>query len=76
MYSVYLSSYIKLYIKWILLDYYEKIMPDYFVIISCYSQEALKHPSCYRLYITKVDKDFDCDVHFPDYDETLFKETR
>lgn len=36
---------------------------------------ALKHPSCYRLYITKVDKDFDCDVHFPDYDETLFKET-
>ena len=51
-------------------------MPDYFVIILCYSQEALKHPSCYRLYITKVDKDFDCDVHFPDYDETLFKETR
>lgn len=47
-----------------------------FVIILCYSQEALKHPSCYRLYITKVDKDFDCDVHFPDYDESLFKETR
>lgn len=47
-----------------------------FVIILCYSQEALKHPSCYRLYITKVDKDFDCDVHFPDYDETLFKEAR
>ena len=47
-----------------------------FVIILCYSQEALKHPSCYRLYITKVDTDFDCDVHFPDYDETLFKETR
>lgn len=47
-----------------------------FVIMLCYSQEALKHPSCYRLYITKVDKDFDCDVHFPDYDETLFKETR
>lgn len=47
-----------------------------FVIILCYSQEALKHPSCYHLYITKVDKDFDCDVHFPDYDETLFKETR
>lgn len=47
-----------------------------FVIILCYSQEALKHPSCYRLYITKVGKDFDCDVHFPDYDETLFKETR
>ena len=47
-----------------------------FVIILCYSQEAVKHPSCYRLYITKVDKDFDCDVHFPDYDETLFKETR
>lgn len=47
-----------------------------FVIILCYSQEALKHPSCYRLFITKVDKDFDCDVHFPDYDETLFKETR
>lgn len=47
-----------------------------FVIILCYSQEALKHLSCYRLYITKVDKDFDCDVHFPDYDETLFKETR
>ena len=47
-----------------------------FAIILCYSQEALKHPSCYRLYITKVDKDFDCDVHFPAYDETLFKETR
>ena len=27
-YSVYLSSYIKLYIKWILL-YFERIMPDY-----------------------------------------------
>ncbi|KAJ7393968.1 hypothetical protein OS493_003639 [Desmophyllum pertusum] len=37
-------------------------------------KEALQHPGAHRLYITHVLKDFECDVHFPDYDKTVFKE--
>ncbi|KAL9985504.1 hypothetical protein ACROYT_G007918 [Oculina patagonica] len=36
-------------------------------------REALKHPGAHRLYVTRVFKDFDCDVHFPDFDKTVFK---
>ena len=36
----------------------------------------MKHPACYRLYITHVYKDFQCDVYFPEFDKTVFKETR
>lgn len=39
-------------------------------------QEALQHPGAHRLYITHVLKDFDCDVHFPDFDKNIFKEIR
>lgn len=39
-------------------------------------QEALQHPGAHRLYITHVLKDFDCDVHFPDFDKSVFKEIR
>lgn len=37
-------------------------------------KEALQHPDAHRLYITHVFKDFDCDVHFPDFDKNVFKE--
>ena len=39
-------------------------------------QEAMEHPGCYRLYITHVYKDYECDVHFPTFDKNVFKETR
>ena len=39
-------------------------------------QEALQHSGAHRLYITHVFKDFDCDVHFPDFDKNVFKEIR
>ncbi|XP_058944448.1 dihydrofolate reductase [Pocillopora verrucosa] len=38
-------------------------------------KEALQHPAAHRLYITHVLKDFDCDVHFPEFDKTVFRET-
>jgi len=38
-------------------------------------KEALIHPDCYRLYVTHVNEDFKCDVHFPEFDKTVFKET-
>jgi len=37
-------------------------------------KEALEHPSAHRLYITHVLEDFNCDVHFPDFDKNVFKE--
>lgn len=39
-------------------------------------QEALKHRGAHHLYITHVFKDFECDVHFPDFDKNVFKEIR
>ena len=34
------------------------------------------HQGAYRLYITHVFEDFECDVHFPDFDKNVFKEIR
>ena len=30
--------------------------------------EALRHPGCTRLYVTKIQKAFDCDVFFPEFE--------
>lgn len=35
-------------------------------------KEALAHPKCRTLYITRIDKSYDCDTFFGDYSE-LFK---
>jgi len=37
-------------------------------------REALKHPNCYRVYLTKIDAEFECDTFFPEIDTQTFKE--
>ena len=36
----------------------------------------MQHAGAHRLYVTHVLEDFVCDVHFPNFDKTIFKETR
>ncbi|XP_029289979.1 dihydrofolate reductase [Cottoperca gobio] len=36
-------------------------------------KEALEHPWCDLIYLTKVMADFDCNVFFPEFDRGLFK---
>lgn len=36
-------------------------------------QEALRLPQCKRIYLTKIDKEFQCDTFFPEIDETIYK---
>lgn len=36
-------------------------------------QEALDSPFCDRLYITKVEQDFECDVFWPGFNEDQYK---
>ncbi|MFZ5390924.1 MAG: dihydrofolate reductase [Patescibacteria group bacterium] len=36
---------------------------------------AIKQPSCTKLYLTRIDKEFDCDVFFPKVDENVFVES-
>ncbi len=31
--------------------------------------EALRHPDCARLYVTRIQKTFDCDVFFPEFEQ-------
>lgn len=38
-------------------------------------EEALRLPQCKRVYLTKIDKDYECDTFFPDLDETIYKLT-
>lgn len=35
--------------------------------------EAIKHPECKTIYLTRIDQSFDCDAFFPTIDETIFK---
>ena len=35
---------------------------------------ALESPHCYRLYLTHIHADIDCDTFFPEYDSNQFKE--
>lgn len=38
-------------------------------------EEALRLPQCKRIYLTKIDKEFECDTFFPEVDETIYKPT-
>lgn len=37
-------------------------------------RESLKHPYCHRVYLTKIDAEFECDTFFPEIDTNVFKE--
>ncbi|XP_026167297.1 dihydrofolate reductase [Mastacembelus armatus] len=37
-------------------------------------KDALNHPWCDLVYLTDIMADFDCNVFFPDFDRTVFKE--
>lgn len=37
-------------------------------------EEALKMKECKRIYLTRIDHDFDCDTFFPNIDEELYKQ--
>ncbi len=34
--------------------------------------EAIKHPACRTIYLTRLEQTYDCDVFFPKIDENLF----
>lgn len=36
-------------------------------------EEALRLQQCKRIYLTRIDKDFECDTFFPEVDETIYK---
>lgn len=38
-------------------------------------EEALSQPQCKRIYLTKIDAEFECDTFFPAIDEAVFKPT-
>lgn len=35
-------------------------------------EQAILHPSCEKIYLTKIDANFDCDTFFPKIDENKF----
>lgn len=35
-------------------------------------EEALKLPQCKRIYLTKIDKDYECDTYFPSIDDSVY----
>lgn len=36
-------------------------------------EDAVKHPDCQTIYLTRLEQNFDCDVFFPAIDETKFR---
>lgn len=38
-------------------------------------EEALRLPQCKRIYLTRIDKEFECDTFFPEVDESVYKLT-
>lgn len=38
-------------------------------------EEALRLSQCKRIYLTRIDKEFECDTFFPEVDETVYKPT-
>lgn len=38
-------------------------------------EEALRLPQCKRIYLTRIDREFECDTFFPDIDESIYKLT-
>lgn len=39
-------------------------------------EEALRLTQCKRVYLTRIDKEFECDTFFPTIDETVYKLTK
>ena len=37
-------------------------------------KEAMELPNCHRIYLTKIDQEFECDVFFPQIDNKKFVE--
>lgn len=37
--------------------------------------EAIRHPDCEKIYLTRLQQEFDCDVFFPAIDKTTFMVT-
>lgn len=37
-------------------------------------EEAVRLPECKRIYLTKIDKDYECDTFFPEIDEDSYKQ--
>lgn len=38
-------------------------------------EEALRMPQCKKVFLTKIDADYECDTFFPEIDESVFKPT-
>lgn len=38
-------------------------------------EEAVRLPQCKKIYLTKIDKEFECDTFFPELDESIYKLT-
>jgi dihydrofolate reductase len=38
-------------------------------------EEALRLPQCKRIYLTRIDKEYECDTFFPEIDENIYKLT-
>ncbi|GLJ59518.1 hypothetical protein SUGI_1512310 [Cryptomeria japonica] len=38
-------------------------------------EEALRLPQCKRIYLTRIDREFECDTFFPELDESVYKLT-
>ncbi|XP_067856108.1 zgc:153031 [Heptranchias perlo] len=36
-------------------------------------EEAMKHPNCDQIYLTKIMAHFDCDTFFPEFDQEIFR---
>lgn len=36
-------------------------------------EEAVRLPQCKRIYLTRIDADYECDTFFPDLDEEIYK---
>ncbi|MBF0483683.1 MAG: dihydrofolate reductase [Candidatus Omnitrophica bacterium] len=35
-------------------------------------EQAIEHKACEKLYITRIDQTFDCDAHFPKFDDRFY----
>ena len=39
-------------------------------------EETVKSPLCSKIYLTRIDADFECDTFFPEFDHKVFTETQ
>jgi dihydrofolate reductase len=38
-------------------------------------EDAIKHPACSKIYLTRIQEEFDCDTFFPELDPNKFEQT-